>query len=76
MLCGAVGKIYDISEDDLKLRRILDVPAEKRSKFFDDLRKNYPVRREFQNTQIIFTEAMENLSRKLEGIGFEVESGK
>ena len=76
VLCGAVGKIYDISEDDLKLRRILEVPAEKRSKFFDDLRKNYPVRREFQNTQIVFTEAVENLSRKLEGIGFEVKSGK
>ncbi|MFA5238176.1 MAG: 4-phosphoerythronate dehydrogenase [Phycisphaerae bacterium] len=69
-LRGAIEKIYKIRADDSKLRRILDVPAGKRGKFFDDLRKNYPVRREFQNTQII---APEKLSKKLEGIGFKVK---
>jgi erythronate-4-phosphate dehydrogenase len=78
VLRGAVEKIYRISEDDRELRKILDVPAE-RGKFFDDLRKNYPVRREFQNTEIIATEnteVTENLSRKLKGIGFKVKSDK
>jgi len=74
VLRGAVEKIYRISEDDLKLRQILDVPAERKGEFFDDLRKNYPVRREFQNTRIILateaTESIENLSKKLKGIGF------
>jgi len=77
VLRGAVDKVYRISEDDLKLRRILDVPATKRGEFFDDLRKNYPVRREFQNTKIEFaTEGTENLSKKLKGIGFKVKSGR
>jgi erythronate-4-phosphate dehydrogenase len=80
LLRRAVEKIYRISEDDLKLRQILNVPAERRGKFFDDLRKNYPVRREFQNTQIIIatenTESTENLSKKLKGIGFKVKSEK
>jgi erythronate-4-phosphate dehydrogenase len=78
LLRGAVEKIYRISEDDLKLRQILDVPAERKGKFFDDLRKNYPVRREFQNTKIEFatkaTEGTENLSKKLKGIGFKIKS--
>ena len=71
----AVEKIYKISEDDRKLRKILDVPA-KRGEFFDNLRKNYRVRREFQNTEIIATETKENLSKKLAGIGFKVKSDK
>jgi erythronate-4-phosphate dehydrogenase len=79
VLREAVEKIYKIRDDDSKLRQILDVPVGKRGKFFDDLRKNYPVRREFQNTQIIATEntkVTENLSRKLEGVGFKVKSDK
>jgi len=79
VLQQAVEKIYRICEDDLKLRRILDVPTGKRGKFFDDLRKNYPVRREFQNTRITATEnteVTENLSKKLKGIGFKVKSDK
>lgn len=76
----AVEKIYRISEDDFKLRRILDVPAERRGEFFDSLRNNYGVRREFQNTKIEFatkdTESIENLAEKLKGIGFKVKSEK
>jgi len=86
VLRGAVEKIYDIRKDDSNLRWILDRLAGKRGKFFDDLRKNYPVRREFQNTRIILategTEGTEDklkrnsstkaLSEKLAGIGFKV----
>lgn len=78
VLRGAVEKIYKISEDDRDLRRILNMPA-KRGEFFDDLRKNYRVRREFQNTQIVAIEntaVTENLSRKLAGIGFRVKGEK
>ena len=75
----AVEKIYRISEDDRKLRKILNVPT-KRGEFFDSLRRNYRVRREFQNTKVEFTaetaEHAENLGRKLEGIGFKVKSDK
>jgi erythronate-4-phosphate dehydrogenase len=86
VLRGAVERIYRISEDSLKLRRMLDVPIEKRGEFFDNLRKDYGVRREFQNTQIII--ATENtkvagnkligkkLLDRLAGIGFKVGNAK
>ncbi len=79
VLRRAVEKIYKISEDYRELRKILNVPT-KRGEFFDNLRKNYRVRREFQNTKIEFAaeaaEHAENLGRKLEGIGFKVRSDK
>jgi erythronate-4-phosphate dehydrogenase len=65
----AVEKIYKISEDDRKLRRILNVPT-KKGEFFDNLRKNYHVRREFQNTKVIVKDNNSSLSKKLKGIGF------
>jgi erythronate-4-phosphate dehydrogenase len=77
VLRGSVEKIYKIREDDRKLRQILNLPAEKRGSYFDDLRKNYPVRREFQNTEIEFTaEGGENLGKKLKGIGFQIKGEK
>jgi len=71
----AVQKIYRIDKDDTRLRRVLDKPAENRGEHFDGLRKNYPVRREFQNTRVILKDTNSNLAQKLIGIGFkEVES--
>ena len=70
---GAVREVYDIVEDDAGLRRVADEPEEKRGAFFDELRKNYPVRREFQNTKVVLINGSESLAGKLEGIGFEVE---
>jgi erythronate-4-phosphate dehydrogenase len=76
-LLGAVQKIYRIDKDDTRLRRVLDKPAEDRGKHFDNLRKNYPVRREFQNTSVILKGANSKLAGKLIGIGFkEVKSEK
>ena len=70
VLLGAVGKIYDIKADDSRMRGILEERAEERGKFFDGLRKNYPVRREFQNTRVTVKNKSSNLARKLKGIGF------
>jgi len=42
---------YDISDDDARFRRILDVPENDRGSFFSGLRKTYPGRREFQQFQ-------------------------
>ena len=76
-LFSAVQKIYRIDKDDTRLRRILDKPAENRGEHFDSLRKNYPVRREFQNTRVILKDTNSNLAKKLIGIGFkEVKSEK
>ena len=83
-LLKAVREVYRIDRDDERLRRVLDEPVEKSGAYFDSLRKNYPVRREFQNTEIILatenTESTEKnikrLSDKLKGIGFRVQNEK
>jgi erythronate-4-phosphate dehydrogenase len=72
VLRNAVQKIYNVTEDDHKLREIIEESAKKRGKFFDGLRKNYPVRREFQNTQVILQSSCQSLAEKLAGIGFRV----
>jgi erythronate-4-phosphate dehydrogenase len=76
-LLSSVQKIYRIDKDDTRLRRVLDKPAENRGEYFDSLRKNYPVRREFQNTRVVLKDTNANLAKKLIGIGFkEVKSEK
>ncbi len=72
-----VQQVYVINRDDFNTREIATVEPEKRGRFFDDLRRNYPVRREFQNTTVVLaTEDTEvnisRLQRKLQGIGFQV----
>jgi erythronate-4-phosphate dehydrogenase len=71
-LLNTVRQIYDIRENDAKLRQVFNGPKETRGKFFDGLRKNYPVRREFQNTHVILERLCDSLSAKLSGIGFRV----
>ena len=72
-ISNAVQKVYDIDRDDAGLRRISDMPGEKRGGHFDGLRKNYPIRREFQNTKVIVDNKSAGLTSKLAGIGFEVK---
>ncbi|MGD0572471.1 MAG: 4-phosphoerythronate dehydrogenase PdxB [Sedimentisphaerales bacterium] len=72
LLHEIVRQVYVINRDDFNTREIAMVEPEKRGKFFDDLRKNYPVRREFQNTKIIMTSG-NGLKTKLSGIGFQVK---
>ncbi len=67
-----VQQVYPIHRDDFNMREILMVPAAQRGKFFDDLRKNYPVRREFQNTTVIIPKGTSPLLTQLQGLGFKV----
>ena len=71
-LMGAVRAVYDIRRDDARLREIRECRAGEVGEFFDNLRKEYPVRREFVNTRVVMESACESLSRKLAGIGFTV----
>lgn len=76
VLAGAVQKVYDIRKDDARLRWLLERPAEKRGEYFDNLRNNYPIRREFCDTTVVIaTESTEvkaeRLMEKLRGIGFK-----
>jgi erythronate-4-phosphate dehydrogenase len=72
VLWDTVRKIYRIDGDDARLRQILNEPTENIGKFFDNLRKNYPIRREFQNTEVIIKESSRSLVKKLTDIGFKV----
>lgn len=73
LLARAAERIYRVARDDRDTRKIADQPPEGRGRFFDALRKNYPVRREFQNTTVVLDEPRESLARKLRGIDFAVE---
>jgi erythronate-4-phosphate dehydrogenase len=70
ILYETVQQVYCINRDDFNTREIATVEPEKRAKFFDDLRENYPVRREFQNTKVVVKDKNSSLSKKLKGIGF------
>jgi len=66
----AVMRIYDILADDARLRPIAQVPPEERGKFFDSLRRDYPVRREFYNTALSFRGCPQRAREALLGLGF------
>jgi len=63
VLRRAITQIYDITADDRALR--------KRPKEFDRLRAEYPVRREFFNTELTLHGANEGLRRKFAALGFK-----
>jgi erythronate-4-phosphate dehydrogenase len=67
-----VQQVYDIRQDDANTREILTVPPEERGACFDDLRKNYPRRREFQNTRVLIRDPQQPLGRILSGLGYEL----
>ncbi|MBU0477688.1 4-phosphoerythronate dehydrogenase PdxB [bacterium] len=68
-----ISQLYDIEKDDSKLRESFSLPAEKSGAWFDSLRKNYPVRREFFNTEILFKKEESQLANILSEIGFKVD---
>jgi erythronate-4-phosphate dehydrogenase len=70
-LPAAVNMLYDIRKDDADLRWIKNEAADKRGVFFDALRKNYRIRREFQNTIVCVED--EKLKKIFEGLGFKTE---
>ena len=71
-LLDIVRRIYNIEMDDSTLRQMLKEQVENRGRFFDNLRKSYSVRREFQNTEVILDDNKGALAQKISGIGFKV----
>ncbi|MHC4744349.1 MAG: 4-phosphoerythronate dehydrogenase [Planctomycetota bacterium] len=72
LLHEAVQQLYLIDLDNLHTKEIPSMAAGERGRFFDNLRKNYRERREFQNTEVVLKTGCESLGKKLSGIGFEV----
>ncbi|HHN46554.1 MAG TPA: 4-phosphoerythronate dehydrogenase [Planctomycetes bacterium] len=68
----AVCAVYDVREDDGRMRKLRLLTPPNRGAYFDCLRKSYPVRREFPNTRIVGggdTRALEMLAK----CGFQVK---
>jgi erythronate-4-phosphate dehydrogenase len=68
----AVFRVYDIRDDDARLRGLLTLPPHERPAAFDRLRKNYPVRREFAATTVLVENAADPVGKLLRGVGFHV----
>jgi erythronate-4-phosphate dehydrogenase len=67
LLTRVVEQVYSIKRDDENLRQIVHQPSDQRGRFFDDLRKHYPVRREFQNTLVSLDQPQEGPRMSLRG---------
>ena len=71
-LHSIVQQVYVINRDDFNMREILLQPENERSGWFDMLRREYPQRREFQNTKVILPGIECCEVNKLSDIGFKV----
>ena len=68
----AVLDCYEVRNDDARLRAIRSLPDHQRSAYFDRLRKEYPVRREFQAKKIDATSIDASTQAVLRGLGFRI----
>jgi len=66
------SSIYNIEKDDTSLREILKYKPNEQAGYFDRLRKNYPVRREFSNFTVLLSEKDKHLEPILKGFRFKV----
>lgn len=71
VLHDIVQQVYVINRDDFNMREILLQPENEQAHWFDGLRKNYAVRREFQNTKVIVPGIDCCLVNKIAGLGFK-----
>ncbi len=67
-----VSKIYPIGRDDKLMRKMLDMSREERIKYFDLLRKDYPIRREFNNYHIGFKNSDGKTKKILTNLRFNI----
>lgn len=72
MLRAAVFSTYDIRADDARLRTMLSLPTGEQPAYFDRLRKEYPVRREFSTCSVLVSDTGSECEQLLRGLGFPV----
>ena len=70
----AVLQSYDVRSDAIALRDMIHVPAGEQAAYFDSLRKNYPVRREFGNTTLKIRDVSTDFSQQLKQLGFNLQT--
>jgi erythronate-4-phosphate dehydrogenase len=72
-LLNAVSAVYDIRYDDRAMRGIILKAPGQRAGYFDQLRKEYPQRREFQNTRARVQPKNKAIHQSLSGLGFQAD---
>jgi erythronate-4-phosphate dehydrogenase len=70
----AILASYDVRGDSASLRQLPGISIEQRGQYFDELRKNCPVRREFPATVFHLPEGRKTLAGKLKQLGFNVKT--
>ncbi len=70
ILQSAIQPAYDITADDRRLRACLEMPPEERGRYFDGLRRDYPVRREFHNYLVELSGEGLAFTPQLKALGF------
>ena len=70
----AVLSHYDVRSDAAALHQSLNMEAQAASRYFDELRRSYPVRREFPATTVSLSAADNPLAGILDRLGFRVAS--
>jgi erythronate-4-phosphate dehydrogenase len=69
-----VKKCYDIRQDDRLLRQLVSVPEIERGKYFQKLRAEYRLRREFFNFTVSLPRRAKELSDAIRLLGFNVRN--
>ena len=69
---AAVLGCYDVHADDRRLRKLFELEPEQQPAYFDRLRKEYPVRREFAVTPLLHAPLSDAQRQLLVGLGFEI----
>jgi erythronate-4-phosphate dehydrogenase len=67
-----ISEIYNIESDDVSLREICNLKKNEQGKYFDQLRKKYPVRREFSNFSIRINSKLKKEIKILEALRFKI----
>ncbi len=68
------NSVYPIKEDDSRMRAMKNMKDKDRAAYFDKLRKEYPLRREFKNYKVTLSNADEKIVNALRKFRFYVEA--
>ncbi len=71
-LTATVCRVYNILDDDRRMRELLTMPVAERGAYFDRLRKEYPRRREFHNTRANVSPPNAEIAEALASLGFKL----
>ena len=76
LIWNAVRQLHDSMVDDAAMRQILTLPLHDRPAHFDQLRKNYRIRREFAGTAILAQHLDEKSVAAFSKLGFRVHASE